>query len=172
MRTEMTRKQFDSMIPTYKRIKLSKTYKNGSEDYTCVGVCAKCNGTGHLTWTSVNQGVCYSCDGTGEITFTIHIITEEQEKTRKLKIKERQEQQLIERAKQKEENIARGYKLVDFKLAGWFCNEKHDVAYMKDYYYLIIKETSKAICINYLADIESKPYETFNEWFPKSAIIK
>ena len=68
------------------------------------------------------------------------------------------------------EKIAAGWKKVDFKVAGWFAGRDHDVFYNKEEYYLITKETAKAVCIRFTPNLASGTYS--EDWFPKKAIIR
>ena len=168
---EISRSQFESK--KYSRIRLVKTCKNGNEIYEFDGICPKCGGRKVLTWTNVDNGICYQCEGSGFVVEKIKVLSDENYSIREQERKAKQQQALAryeeKKAQTRMENEKLGYKKVDFKVAGWFFNKSDDVAYNFDKYYLIIKETSKAVLINFIDTLE---YTNINDmWFPKSAII-
>lgn len=159
----ISRSQFEANKGSYSKLVLLETHKNGSEDYSYVCHCAKCNGTGHLNWTSLDQGRCWICQGTGRIRAKVHVVSDEQEakaRAKRLKEAEQFRQNCIAK------NTEMGYKDVDFKLADWFFES--NARMFK--YYAIISETEKALYISFLNFMDTN--NDYRVWIPKKAIIK
>lgn len=153
----MSRTKFNAR---YSKSVLIKTYKNGSEDFRVTDKCAKCNGTGRLTWTSVDKGICYMCEGTGLTSINIHVINDE-DYAKKIAENTKKREKLFEERRKEHAD----YKPIDFKLAEWFYD--NNVSMMK--YYLIKHETEKAYLISFLAELE---YSDYCIWIPKKAVIR
>ncbi len=158
---QLSKSQFEEM--NYSRKTLIKTYKNGCEDYMVLGKCAKCNGTGYLTWTSVDNGICYQCKGLGNVTFKVKVVPNEISEARKAEAQRKFQAALDAR---KEAHIKNGYKTIDWKFADWFCDCNKNAGWK---YYLIKKETEKAVLVSLLVALENTEYEI---WMPKKAMVR
>ena len=178
---EIRKSKFDPA--KYNKLSLVKSHKNGNEIYSYETECDRCNGLGYII-SHVENGkivlvrpddaVCYKCWGTKVMTRKIRVITDEEADAKAAKHKADAEAwKAACEAKRKElveKHIADGYKLVDFKIAGWFFGRKEDKEYNCGKYYIIKKETEKAVCIEFIETLESDFY--CDEWFPKKAIVK
>ena len=150
---------------TYKELTLVKEQKNGVKIYIYKGTCAKCGGTGHLTWTSVDNGVCYCCEGTGKVLVKIAVVPND--------LWEKEQKESVSKARKmlnerKQKNIELGYKERDLDFTEWWKKQFNNSTEFQWKYYRIIAETEKAYQISFLMELELCD---FREWIPKSAII-
>ena len=158
----------------YSRLNLLEAAKNGNETYEFVGPCPRCGGTGIYEYTTLDEHRCWECKGFKKTLQKIKVLTDANWDARDAKRKEEARKWNEKKAKmdaaQIKANTEKGYKLVDFKLAGWFLGRPEDREYNSGKYYLIVKETKKAVCISFMDRLDSGV--TYEEWFPKKAIIK
>lgn len=172
---EMKKSEFLLKRDSFRNLKLLHSHRNGNETYSYTCNCPKCNGTGYLTWTNVDNGVCYKCEGTGKVTEKLKIITEENYNLRQAERSKKAEQfkLSLEQAKQQciQRSLEAGYKLVDFKVAGWFFGRPGEsIEFNSGKYYIIERETEKAVLVSYKDKLEA--CVTYELWIPKKAIIK
>ena len=170
-------------LENYKAITLIVKHRNGSEDYEYQDVCDRCGGrglvvshveNGKLVYMRPDNGICYKCLGNKYLTRKLKVITDEaadaKEAQRKKEAEEAAAKWREDKERIKQEHIEEGWKLVDFKVAGWFFNKPEDIEYNTKQYYKYIKETDKAVLIGFMESLDDGCY--IEEWFPKKAIIR
>ena len=165
LRINLNTKDFEARKSYYSKADLIKDYKNGSKDYKVVCSCDRCSGRGYVSFSNVDNAKCWKCNTTGKMLAIVHVSDNIKAEPTKEELEAR-----IKAYDQKilDDNLALGYKLVDFKLASWLPN----IWFNDDSYYRIVKETEKALLLARLDNIRqpSKSY-SIEFWVPKSGII-
>ena len=167
----------------YSKLSLLKTQKNGNEIYSFETACDRCNGLGYVISHVENGkpvlmrpegGICFKCRGSKVMTLKLKVITDEEMNAKEAKARKDAEEYKKHAEELRQEEIKHslelGYKLVDFKVAGWFFGKCEDKDYNVGKYYIIAKETEKAVCISFKESLDSGFID--EQWFPKKAIIK
>ena len=158
----------------YKKLTLITNHKNGNQIYEFIGACPRCGGTGFYKYTTLDEQRCWECEGFKQTIQKLRVITDINFDAREAKREEEarkfREGQAARDAAQIKRHLDEGYKLVDFKVAGWFFNRPDDVEYNHDKYYIIKKDTDKAVLISFIDTLTSGV--SSNEWFPKKAIVR
>lgn len=167
----------------YKKAVLLRSFSNGSEIYGCKVTCPRCNGegivythvlNGHKVPATPASGICYRCGGEKYINGKVRVISDEAYAAKQEEARVKAEKVAAEWELKKQEhikeNIALGYKKVDFKIAGWFLGHPEDVALNHDKFYIIKNETEKAYLISYIDSLEDT-YATSELWLPKKVVI-
>lgn len=159
----LTVKKSEFKPENYSRLTLIKNQKNGIDVYNCLGTCARCEGRGRITFSTRDHSICYICEGTGKVAAKLEVIPDELLESRKAQAQRKFQAALDAR---KEAHIKAGYKTIDWKFADWFydCNK---TAGWK--YYLIKRETEKAVFVSLLVELENTEYEI---WMPKKAMVR
>ena len=169
----------------YKKLHLLTNHKNGNQTYEFECACDRCGGYGkaisHMcngqpVFYAQDNGICYKCLGSGVMTSKLKVVADENW-TEKVATRNptREEyishiQKVIEETKQL--SLEQGYKKVDFKIASWCLGGKgsEPIDYLNGNYYIIEKETDKAILIRWKRGLEDMT--STSEWFPKKAILR
>lgn len=159
----LTVKKSEFKPENYSKLTLIKNQKNGIDVYNCLGTCARCEGKGRITFSTRDHSICYICEGTGKVAAKLEVVPDELLEARKAKALAKLQAEWDAR---KQAHIQAGYKPIDFKVAKWFDWSNSDMPWK---YYLVIKQSEKAVLISFLAELENVDYQ---QWFPKSAIIK
>lgn len=159
----LTVKKSEFKPENYSKLTLIKNQKNGIDVYNCLGTCARCEGRGRITFSTRDHSICYVCEGTGKVAAKLEVIPDELLESRKAQAQLKLQAEWDAR---KQQHLQAGYKPVDFKVAEWFSWPNSDFDWK---YYKIERETEKAVLISFLVALENVDYQ---QWFPKSAIIK
>lgn len=167
----------------YNKLTLLKTSKNGNEEYEYQCACDRCDGKGYVISHIMNGqpvlmrpegGICFKCRGAKVMTQKVKVVSDEYMDKKEAKLQKEAEEYRNNLQKMKEErikhNLELGFKKVDFKIAGWFFGKHEDVEFNSDKYYLIQKESEKAVLIGYKDALDS--CTTCEYWFPKKAIVR
>lgn len=160
----LTVKKSEFKPENYSRLTLIKNQKNGIDVYNCLGTCARCEGRGRIAFSTRDHSICYICEGTGKVAAKLEVVPDELLEARKAKAQAKLQAEWDAR---KQAHIQAGYKPIDFKIADWFVDCNLSLGGWK--YYLIEKETEKAVCISLLIDWDHVEYTI---WMPKKAMIK
>ena len=180
-------KKSDFIAQKYNKLHLLTNHKNGNQTYEYECKCDRCEGLGKAISHICNgqpvfylpdNGVCYKCLGTGVMTQKIKVIPDEnwvENKNHNQYHTREWYEENIRRYKEEalKKNTEKGFKKVDFKIAAWFLGGKtsEPMDIYSGRYYIIDKETEKAVHIVFLTDGMDN-LTTDEEWFPKKAIIK
>ena len=158
----------------YRKLNLLTNHRNGNQTYSFECACSRCGGTTKVQWSSLDNQNCWKCHGTGKEIQKLHVLTDENWNSRELERAEAarkfRDEQAKRDAEQVERHINEGYKKVDFKVAGWFFGRAELVDFNHDKYYIVKRESAKAVLISYIDDLVSGVSEEI--WFPKSAIVR
>ena len=167
----------------YKKLNLIRNHRDGTATYTYEDTCDRCNGLGVIISHVCNgkpvlvhpdDGICYKCLGTKVMTRRIRTVLDSVMDEQEAKYKAEAEEAASRWEQMRQETIQRhineGYKKVDFKIAGWFFGEQQPVAFNHTDYYIIKRDTGKAVLISYIDNLEAEV--SYEQWFPKKAIIK
>lgn len=179
----LTIKKSEFKPENYKKLTLITNHRNGNQTYEYTCECDRCLGKGYVISHICNGkevlmrpegGVCFKCRGSKVMLQKLKVITDEEAEAKEAKLKKEAEERrnifLKALAESKEKHLKQGYKLVDFKLANWFCGTNEDKEYNCGKYYIIERETEKAVLITFIDNLESMNSDS--EWFPKKAIVR
>jgi len=150
----MTQEEFDSK--TFRKVReLRKGW------YEVEMTCPRCGGTGHVTFSHVDNCRCWQCNETGRVTEKIQIVKRKPGPS----IEEMEANYQKHRAEVIRWRTEQGYKPIDFTLKSWFKFHLNEGEY-----YIIKRVTEKAYLISFIDGLDSDLC-TRDDWFPKSAVV-
>ena len=180
----ISKEQFNREKGSYKRLSLIKTDKNGTEYYSAIMTCPRCEGKGTIYTKVVNgvlipaepdSGVCWKCLGERVIDAKIKVFTAEHAAKLEQNRQKRIDAKIQAAEKKMEEkrdntinsNVELGYQKINFSVDEWVADFRVD--FSKYPYYRKVTETAKAVLLRFIEKLDQSDYSGIDRWVPLRA---